>query len=164
MRQGAVLYVSHTHPPAILAGFCLIESCIHNKKYFDAVLYARTSWETITLSRDSHIPDNQREKFTSRGALLLAKSTFDLGANGGIPPEEQQETGREAITLARRALEIETQLHGAESIEVSESKVTLGQVLAFFNDVEDDEVLHPSSLRANQSPSARLFICQRGLF
>ena len=33
----------HTHPGAIVAAFALIESCIHNKEYFDAVLYARTS-------------------------------------------------------------------------------------------------------------------------
>ena len=25
--------------------------------------HARTPWETMTLSRDSHIPDNQREEF-----------------------------------------------------------------------------------------------------
>ena len=33
----------HTHLPAIRAGFALMESCIHNKEYFDAVVYARTS-------------------------------------------------------------------------------------------------------------------------
>ena len=31
---------NHTHPGAIEAGFALIESCIHNKEFFDAVLYA----------------------------------------------------------------------------------------------------------------------------
>ena len=58
----------HTHPPAITAGFALIESCIKNGEYFDAVVYARTAWETIMLSRDSHIPDNERESFTAEGA------------------------------------------------------------------------------------------------
>ena len=32
----------HTHPPAIRASFAVIESCIHNKEFFDAALYART--------------------------------------------------------------------------------------------------------------------------
>ena len=36
----------HTHPPAIKASFALIESCIFNKKFFDAALFARTLWET----------------------------------------------------------------------------------------------------------------------
>ena len=36
----------HTHPPAITASFSLIESCMFNKEYFDAALYARTLWET----------------------------------------------------------------------------------------------------------------------
>ena len=56
---------SHTHPPAIEASFSLIESCIHNEEYEDATLYARTTWETITLSRDSHIPDNELQWFTA---------------------------------------------------------------------------------------------------
>ena len=34
---------SHTHPRAIRASFDLIESCIHNKEYEDAALYARTT-------------------------------------------------------------------------------------------------------------------------
>ena len=59
---------SHTHPPAINASFWLIESCIHNNEFVDAELYARTTWETITLSRDSHIPDNLRQYFTATGA------------------------------------------------------------------------------------------------
>ena len=58
-KEWYCLYLTkHTHPPAIIAGFALIESCIHNGEYFDAVLYARTTWETLTLSRDSHIPDD----------------------------------------------------------------------------------------------------------
>ena len=44
----------------------MIESCIHNEEFFDAVLYARTTWETITLSRDSHIPDDE-QWFTAYG-------------------------------------------------------------------------------------------------
>ena len=135
------LYLTkHTHPHAIEAGFALIESCIHNKEFFDAVLYARTSWETITLSRDSHIPDDEREWFIAKGAHYLAKATFALAMNGGVSAEEKQATGVEAIMLARRALEIHTQLHGAESNEVAGDMPTLASVLNYFNDIDDDEV------------------------
>ena len=64
----------HTHPPAIDAGFALIESCIHNGEYADAVLYAHTTWETLTLSRDSHIPEHQQTSFIAQGASLFAKA------------------------------------------------------------------------------------------
>ena len=77
----------HTHPPAIYASFSLIGSCIHNKVYFDALLYSRTLWETITMSRDSHIPDNQRDDFTARGAIELARALYFLAKNGGKPAE-----------------------------------------------------------------------------
>ena len=80
---------NHTHPPAITAGFALIESCIHNKEFFDAVAYARTTWETITLSRDSHIPDNERAWFIAIGARTLAKSLQNLVKSGDMPPEEK---------------------------------------------------------------------------
>ena len=131
----------HTHPPAIIAGFALIESCIHNGEFFDALLYARTSWETITLSRDSHIPDNQRQEFIAKGAHYLAKALHALAHSGGMPEKEKQATGVEAIMLARRALEIHTQLHGAESEEVAEDMNVLASLLDYFNDVDDDEVL-----------------------
>ena len=101
---------NHTHPPAIKAGFAVIESSIHNREYFDAVLYARTTWETITLSRDSYIPENEREWFIAQSAFYLAKATQCLAENGDMPAEEKQEAGHEAIMLARRALEIHTRL------------------------------------------------------
>ena len=110
----------HTHPPAIVAGFALIESCIHNKEFADAVLYAHTTWETITLSRDSHIPENKLQWFIAEGAHYLAKSTLFLAQSGGMPAEEKQKAGQEAITLARRSLEIHTRLHGNESDEVNQ--------------------------------------------
>ena len=131
---------NHTHSPAIRASFAVIESCMHNKEFFDAALYARTLWETITLSRDSHIPDNQREQFTARGALELARALWQLAANGGMPAEEQHEAGVEAIMLARRALEIHTQMHGIESEKVAGDVSTLAGILDHFNDVDDDEV------------------------
>ena len=93
---------SHTHPPAINASFDLIESCIFNKEYEDAELYARTTWETITLSRDSHIPDNQRQYFTTQGVYYLALAMLKLAEHGNVPPEANQTVGREAIALARK--------------------------------------------------------------
>ena len=77
---------SHTHPPAIAASFALIQTCIHNEEYEDAALYARTTWETITLSRDSHIPDDKRQWFTAQGAYYLARAMLSLAQHGNIPP------------------------------------------------------------------------------
>ena len=132
---------SHTFPPAINASFWLIESCLHNKEYEDAALYARTTWETITLSRDSHIPDNKRQHFTAQGAYYLAMAMLALAEHRDIPPEANQTVGQEAIGLARRALEIRTQLHGLEHADVALSMRSVARALDYFNNVEDDEVL-----------------------
>ena len=131
----------HTHPPAINASFAVIESCIFNRDFFDAALYARTLWETITLSRDSHIPDNLREEFTARGAHELARALWQLAEHGDMPAEEKQGAGVEAIMLARKALEINTRLRGTESEDVANSMGVLASILDYFNDVDDDEVL-----------------------
>ena len=45
------------------------------------------------------------------------------------------------IKLARQALEIHTQLHGTENIDVAGDMTVLADALDFFNDVDDDEVL-----------------------
>ena len=132
---------SHTHPPAIEASFCLMESCIHNKEFDDAALYARTTWETITLSRDSHIPDNKRQYFTARGAYYLARAMLNLAQHGDIPPEANQTVGQEAIGLARRALEINIQLYGNENENVANGTGLLADTLDYFNNVDDDGVL-----------------------
>ena len=132
----------HTHPPAIIASFAVIESCGFNKEFFDAALYARTLWETITLSRDSHIPDHLLQEFTARGAKELARALCQLAEHGGMPPEEQQVAGVEAIMLARMALKINTQLFGAMSHQVANSMGTLASILEYFNNIDDDEVLH----------------------
>ena len=132
----------HTHPPAIDASFGLIESCLHNKEFVDAEVYARTTFETITLSRDSHIPDDRRQYFTAQGAYFLALAMYELARNGDIPPEANQAAGQEAIALARRALEIFTQLlHGLEHDDVANSMIVLARALDYFNNVDDDEVL-----------------------
>ena len=132
---------SHTHPPAIEASFALIQSCIHNKEYEGAALYARTTWETITLSRDSHIPDDEREWFTAQGAHHLALAMLNLAQHGDIPPEENQSVGQEAIGLARRELEIRTQLHGLEHQDVANTMRLVADALDYFNNVGDVEVL-----------------------
>ena len=141
-KERYCLYLtSHTHPPAIRASFQLIESCIHNKEFEDAALYARTTWETITLSRDSHIPDDKLQYFTARGAYYLASAMLCLAEHGEIPPEANQTAGQEAIALARRALEIYTELHGLEHSDVANSMSLLADALDYFNNVDDVEVI-----------------------
>ena len=141
-KERYCLYLtSHTHPPAINASFNSIESCIHNEEYEDAALYARTTWETITLSRDSHIPDNDRQYFTATGAYYLARAMLSLAQSGDVPPEANQTAGQEAIVLARRALEIHTQMHGTEHQHVAVDLGLLARALEYFNNVDDDEVL-----------------------
>ena len=125
---------------AIDAAFALIESSMHNKEYADAVLYASTLWEIINHKHDNKIPDDQREPFIARGAYCLALAIFRLAQHGGIPPEENQKTGQEVIALARRALEIHTQLHGTGGHEVANDMCALAEALDYFNDDDDDEV------------------------
>ena len=116
---------NHTHPPAINASFCLIESCLHNEEYEDAAL-----------------PDDKREWFTACGAHYLAQAMVALAQHGGdVPPEENQAVGQEAIGLARRALEIHSQLSGAEHENVAGVMTLLADVLEYFNNVDDIEVL-----------------------
>ena len=64
---------------------------------------------------------------------------------GGIPAEEKQKAGEEAITLARQALEIRTQLHGTESVEVALVMGVLADVLNYFNILNNDEVIRHRS-------------------
>ena len=159
----------HTHPPAINASFCLIQSCIFNKEYFDAALYARTLWETITLSRDSHIPENLQEEFTARGAMELARALFRLAESGSMPPEEKHETGVEAIMLARRALEMHTQLRGGKPDHIAVCMDLLASIVDYFNDVDDDEIprLHEQAkvifARVHGSLSPNVATCERNL-
>ena len=125
---------------AIRAAFALIESCIHNKEYEDAMLYASTLWGIINHKHDNKIPDDQRQPFIINGAYYLALATLRLAQHGGIPPEEMQKAGQEAIALARRSLEIHTRLYGAEDSHVV-YMVALAEALDHFNDCDDEEVL-----------------------
>ena len=123
---------------AIDAAFALIESCIQNNEFADAHLYASTLWEIINHKHDNKIPDDQRQRYIANGAYYLAATTLRLSQHGGIPPEEKQKSGEEAIALARKALEIHTQLRGTENEDVAADTSLLADALAHFKD--DDEV------------------------
>ena len=129
-----------TDPPAITAAFALIDSCMNNNEFADAVLYASTLWEIINHKYDNKIPDDQRQGYVAEGACYLAEATLRLAQSGGIPPEKKQTAGQEAIALARKALEIRTQLYGTEHQTVANAKAVLAETLDFFNDNDDDEV------------------------
>ena len=61
-----------------------------------------------------------------------------LAQDGDIPPEANQAVGQEAIGLARRALEIHTQMYGLEHTDVAADMRVFAE---YFNNVDDDEVL-----------------------
>ena len=61
-----------------------------NNEFADAALYARTRWETITLSQDTHITGDQLEAYISRGAFELARALLRLAQNSEMPAEEQR--------------------------------------------------------------------------
>ena len=83
-------------------------------------------------------PQDQRERYIARGAHFAAKSILALADGGGIPAEEKQEAGEEAIARARQALEINTRLRGMESEYVASDMSSLGQILDYFNPIDDD--------------------------
>ena len=95
----------------------------------------------IVNDNDGIIPSDQRESLLAKGSHWLARATFFLAQAGGIPLEEKQKAGEEAIALARKALEIHTQLHGTKSVEVAHDMRGLADVLDYFNDVDNDEIL-----------------------
>ena len=129
-----------THPHAILASFTLIDCCVFNNEYFDAELYARTTWETLTLCDISQIPEDKRQGMIARGAIALSRAILGLAKEGGFPPEKKQQVGQEAIMLARKALEMNTQCFGNDSFEIASDLHVLASVLDFFDDFTDDEI------------------------
>ena len=66
---------------------------------------------------------------------------YELAKDGDVTPEANQTVGQEAIGLARRALEINTQLCGLEHARVAHAIGLLARVLHYFNNVVNDEVL-----------------------
>ena len=129
------------NPNSIWAAFDLIECCLHIGEFVDAELFARTAYEIINERTDNIIPLDQRQKFLARGAHFLARATHLLAKTGGIAPEAKQATGVKAIALAREALVINTRLFGVENEQVADNMLVLAQILNYFNDVADDEVL-----------------------
>ena len=128
------------HSGSIRAALTLIESCIHNREYEDAERYARHAYFMIAEMTDNFIPADQQPWFLAEGSRYLALAIFRLTEAGGIPPEEKQIAGKEAITHARKALEINNRLHGTESAKVALGMSVLGDVLDYFKNIDDDEV------------------------
>ena len=131
------------HPFTIDAAFYLIDCLLHNNEYEDAHLSARTLWEIIHTNNhvDNDIPGDKRQTYVAMASGLLARAIYWLAESGGIPSEEKQKAGEEAIARARESLEIRTQLYGAESEHVAATLGGLADVLGYFNDDVDDEVL-----------------------
>ena len=128
------------NPGSIKAALGLIQSCIHNGEFEDAEHYARHAYFMIAEMTDNFIPVDLQPQFLAQGSYWLSLAIYRLAEAGGIPPEEKQKAGEEAITHARKALEIHTRLYGTESAHVAGSISVLADVLDCFNDVDDDEV------------------------
>ena len=131
------------HPSTIHAAFYLINALLLNNEYEDAEFYARSLWEIIHTNNhvDNDIPGDKRQTYVAMASGLLARAIYWLAESGGIPSEEKQKAGEEAIARARESLEIRTQLYGAESEHVAATLGGLADVLGYFNDDVDDEVL-----------------------
>ena len=67
-----------TDPPALDAAFALIESCLHNNAFDDAVFYAGSLWEIINHKHDNKIPENDRPQYIARSAKYLAQATWQV--------------------------------------------------------------------------------------
>ena len=157
------------NPGSIYAAFALIQSCIHNGEYEDAEHYARHAMFMINEMTDNFIPSELRPRFLARGSNELAQAIYGLARTGGIPPVEKQKAGEEAISLARQSLKFHTRLHGAESNHIACDMTTLADVLDYFNDVDDDEILrlYEQSIaiysRVEGSSSVNVAVCEFNL-
>ena len=129
------------HHGMLNAAFPLIDGLMRNEEYEQAELIARTAYEMIINDTDNIIPEGKRQHFLADGSLFLARATYRLAGSGYIAPEAKQKAGGKAIALAREALEIHIQLHGTETAEAACDMGTLANMLKYFNDVDDDEIL-----------------------
>ena len=129
------------NPGSMKAALSLIQSCIHNKEYEDAERYARHAYFMIAEMADNFIPSDQQPQFLAEVTYYLASSIYSLATAGGIPPEGKQKAGEEVIEHARKALEMRTQLSGTGSAKTAMAMGLLADLLDYFNDVDDDEVL-----------------------
>ena len=129
------------NPKTIVASFALIEGLINNDAFDKAHLIAGTVYEQTTHPMTNDIPEELQQSLLAEGSYYYVRATLSLAQAGGIPSEEKQKVGEEAIALARKAMQIHTQLHGTESICVANDMTTLAHALDFFNHVDDDEIL-----------------------
>ena len=135
------------NPRTIEASFPLIESLLHNNEFAQAQLIAQTVYEMTMHPMTHDIPEDKQQPFVASAAYYLAQATLALAQAGGIPPEEKQAAGKEAIALARKALQIHKKLAGAFASTVPGVLVTkiafnmgtLSQALEYFNDDENDD-------------------------
>ena len=129
------------NPGSMDAALHLIQSCIHNNEYEDAERYARHAYFMIAEMTDNFIPSDERPMFLANGSYWLAVAILGSAKAGGIPPEEKLKAGEEAIALARKALELHTQLLGTESAQVAGDLGALADALVCVGGVDDDEIL-----------------------
>ena len=129
------------HPKTIAASFSLIEGLMSNREFHKAHLIAATVYEQTTHPMTNDIPGHLEQRFLAKGSFFYARATLLLAQAGGIPPEEMQKVGEEAIAVARKAMQIHTQLHGIDSVNVANDQRALANALDHFNNVDDDEIL-----------------------
>ena len=129
------------NPGSISSALALIQCCMHNEEFEDAENYARHAMFMINEMTDNYIPAERRSRFLADGSYYLAMAVLHLARTGGIPSEEKKKAGDEAIASARQALKIHSQLEGTESARAAHDMTALADVLDYFNNKDDDEVL-----------------------
>ena len=129
------------NPLTIAASFTLIEGLMNNREYAQAHLIAATVYEQTTHPMTNDIPEELQQPLLAMGLYFYVRATLSMAQAGGIPSEEKEKVGEEAIALARKAMQINTQLHGTESLYVADDMTALTSVLDHFNNVDDDEIL-----------------------
>ena len=96
----------------------------------------------MTMHPMSHdIPECLQQQYLADAALHLANAMYLLAQTEDNPPEKKQKVGEESIALARKALEIHTQLDGPDSEKAVVDLGTLANILVFFRDVDDHEAI-----------------------
>ena len=113
------------NPGSIKAALALIQCCLFNDEHEDAEHYARHAMLMINEMTDNFIPADQRSQFLADGSYYLATAIFRFAYSRGIPPEEKQRVGEEAIAYARQTLQIHTQLRGNDSVAVAADMTAL---------------------------------------
>ena len=109
--------------------------------YEQAVLIARTAHDMVVNDTENIIPADKFSFLHAQAYEYLACALFRLSDSGRVPRAEKTKTGEEAIALARKALELHTELEGEDSYQVAKVCNTLADALDHFNNVGDDEIL-----------------------